>query len=382
MTIPGIKSQRDARWASILLGYNTDQYYNIYHFGCAITGAANILWWATGDSGWTPTRVNDWLKAEGGYQVGGGLIIWGKLAQLMEDHGVTYQGYSTNLAGVNAFLAPESNFAIAQLKGPGFPMHFSAMPYVGQIADSWDALLKKVGVYTFVGAHMFTKIVPKPAPVPVPVLSPAPIQTPVAAPVVPVPSVEKPVANPQPEVDIMTELETPPADPNAVKVTALPPATDNAPEAPDTEATPELEADIQRTHPIYELDAPAWVQVDAFRGTQICDVLTDEPLALIAKGKKFEVTHYTWREREGKEPQYYLISANMATKPRTQGVDPATLRRTTAPGVDTIASKPADDQQLDISLADLGVVGRVVAKTLHAAFGDWHVFKIFKRNKE
>lgn len=209
MTIPGIFSQRDGRWAAQELGFNTDPYYNLYHFGCAVDAAANLIWWVTGDASWTPDRVNLWLTGNGGFAAGGGLIVWAGLANLMRTAGLEYHGFTTDLNGTNNFLRPESNFAIAQLTGPGFPMHFSAMPYVGQIADSWDARLKPVGTYKFIGAHLFAyvKAVPVPAAAPLPVLSPAPVQAPVAAPL-PDPTPEPVPSNPQPQGEPAPEYVT------------------------------------------------------------------------------------------------------------------------------------------------------------------------------
>lgn len=213
MTIPGIFSQRDPKWAGLELGWNTDLYYNIYHFGCAIDAAANILLWVTGDWSWTPARVNQWLKDNGGYVAGGGLVIWDVLANLMRQYDIEYHGFTTNLGGTNGWLAPANNYALAQLTGPGFPMHFSAMPYIGMIADSWDAVLKGVGAYTFIGAHLFSRIVAAPAPVQPPTPEPAPVQAPVVAPIpdpVPVPVPSNPEPQPDPNPPLPTEPATPP----------------------------------------------------------------------------------------------------------------------------------------------------------------------------
>ncbi len=210
MILPGIFGQRDARWSNQLLGYNQDAYYNLYHFGCAVVSASNLLMWKTGDWNLNPSWVNQWLKNNGGFAAGGGLMIWGKLAELLRAYGIQYHGFSGDLNATNRFLSPENNFAIAQLRKVGFPMHFSAMPYVGQLADSWDAKLKPVGSYTFIGAHLYTFSVPKAAPVALPVLEPAPVQAPVEAPTVPVPSSETPVKNPTPENETPPVLVTEP----------------------------------------------------------------------------------------------------------------------------------------------------------------------------
>jgi hypothetical protein len=64
------QSQRDSRWSSVLLGYNTNPVYNIGNYGCLITSFANYL-------GKTPVEINDILKANQGF-VNGGEFVWSK----------------------------------------------------------------------------------------------------------------------------------------------------------------------------------------------------------------------------------------------------------------------------------------------------------------
>jgi hypothetical protein len=205
MTIPGIFSQTDGRWGPQELGLNNDPYYNLYHFGCVVTAVANMLWW-NGNTQANPGTVNAWLQQHGGFEAGGGNLIWEALQPLLDQVNMVARGYSTDLNAVNAFLADENSFAIVWITKPGFPMHFSAMPYIGQIADSWDAQLKPITSYTFHGAHLYSKnaplVVPAPAPEPVPVAAPTvipPIVDPVPA---PTPSVETPVPDPNPPVQV------------------------------------------------------------------------------------------------------------------------------------------------------------------------------------
>jgi hypothetical protein len=206
MRIPGIYTQRDPRWSNNLLGFNTEQAYNMYHFGCLVTAIANLMWY-TGNSTADPGAVNQWMKDNGGFAPGGGLAVWGALAPLLAETNVVAHGFSADLNAVNAFLAPDNNYAIAWLTKPGFPMHWSIMPYVGQIADSWDGVLKPVGSYTFKGAYLYTKVVPAPIVAPpitpgaatiplVPVIQPVPVVVPV--PPVVEPPVIPPVEAPQP----------------------------------------------------------------------------------------------------------------------------------------------------------------------------------------
>ncbi len=70
LKIPLKQSQKDPRWANVLLGYNTDATYNIGNYGCLITCFANYL-------GKTPVEINDILKANQGF-VQGGLFVWSK----------------------------------------------------------------------------------------------------------------------------------------------------------------------------------------------------------------------------------------------------------------------------------------------------------------
>lgn len=64
------QSQRDSRWANVMLGFNTSQPYTIGNYGCLITSFANYI-------GKTPLEVNEILKANQGF-VSGGLFIWAK----------------------------------------------------------------------------------------------------------------------------------------------------------------------------------------------------------------------------------------------------------------------------------------------------------------
>lgn len=65
-----IYSQRDTKWASIFLGYNTKLPYTIGNYGCLITSFGMYI-----DK--TPIEVNDLLKANDGFQNGGN-FVWSK----------------------------------------------------------------------------------------------------------------------------------------------------------------------------------------------------------------------------------------------------------------------------------------------------------------
>ena len=69
--LPTVYSQRDGRWASILLGYNTDPKYTIGMYGCLITCLGML-------SNKTPDVVNKLLVDNQGYVAGTGNFIWSK----------------------------------------------------------------------------------------------------------------------------------------------------------------------------------------------------------------------------------------------------------------------------------------------------------------
>jgi hypothetical protein len=211
-----------------------------------------------------------------------------------------------------------------------------------------------------------------------------------------VPSNDKPIANPNPETEILVPA---PVAPAPTPGTIIKP--DNAPEAPDTSnndaperpaaaeasAEPDVAA-MQRTFPITLLDNPRWVEVSNVGGAPICDVRDGSPLELVPHGKRFLAKYFAVREVEGTHPeelQYYVISPNMAAKELTQGIDPKYLIKSAAPSVDPMSAKQEAGEPFEINLDDFGKAGRTFLKALHALFGDWHVFKLFSnkdKNKE
>lgn len=153
-------SQTDARWANTLLGYNTDSYYTIGRFGCLVAAWGNLMIASTGDEGYTPLMVNQWLKGNNGFLPGGGVFIW---SQALNMGHVNSSGTSVDINYVNRFLEAEPNFAILEVSASG-RQHFVFAPYVNEIIDSQDGKLKLMNTYPFVGAHLFTaQALPTPA---------------------------------------------------------------------------------------------------------------------------------------------------------------------------------------------------------------------------
>ena len=205
MIIPGIFSQRDARWSADTLGNNPGAPWILYNYGCLLSSVSNLIWYVTGDGGHNPRWTNEWLRNAGGFTPGGGNVIWDVLNANLNGFNIQARGYTGSLDETNAFLAPEQNYALAWITKPGFPQHWALMPYVGMIADPWDGKLKPVGTYIFHGAHLYTHVLPQVVTPPAPtVVEPIPEGPVIESPAVAVPSTEAPVENPNPQT------ETPP----------------------------------------------------------------------------------------------------------------------------------------------------------------------------
>lgn len=105
-------SQRDPKWASIILGNNTQAKYNIGNFGCLITSLSMYL-------NTTPNKINETLKQgrdkDNGFANGSGNFIWGKSTLL----GLGEQFLSTRYNG------PVTQAGIDKIKGlldNGYPL--------------------------------------------------------------------------------------------------------------------------------------------------------------------------------------------------------------------------------------------------------------------
>lgn len=75
LKVPKLYGQRDGRWASELLGYNTNPIYSIGQYGCLITSFGMYI-----DQ--TPHEVNEVVKANNGFAPGSGNFIWSKCSVL------------------------------------------------------------------------------------------------------------------------------------------------------------------------------------------------------------------------------------------------------------------------------------------------------------
>lgn len=103
LAIP-LYSQRDPRWASVLLGYNTSSEYTLGMYGCLLTCYAMYLKALGKDE--TPKTVNDKLKANNGF-VSGGLLVWSAIPKTF---GLTEYYVSPKYTG------PVTTFGVNRLK--------------------------------------------------------------------------------------------------------------------------------------------------------------------------------------------------------------------------------------------------------------------------
>lgn len=83
VNLPIVFSQLDNRWASELLGNNTDSKYNIYNYGCLLCDLTAVSVYFGHDT--DPHRSNIDLKNSGGFQTGTGNYIYGGLHKLYSD---------------------------------------------------------------------------------------------------------------------------------------------------------------------------------------------------------------------------------------------------------------------------------------------------------
>jgi hypothetical protein len=156
-------AQTNPQYAHQLLGNNDDQNFNIGNYGCAVTAYGNMLAAITGDMGYTPAMVNQFMKEHNGFPQRSGLFIWSAALALghVEDHGT-----SSDLVAVNNWLRDPLNYAILEVRAGRGIQHFVMAPYVDKIVDSLDGLLKTMGTYPFVNAHLYRQTDPinQPAP--------------------------------------------------------------------------------------------------------------------------------------------------------------------------------------------------------------------------
>lgn len=82
MKLNTVYSQMDSKWGNVYLGFNTQQPYNIYNYGCLITCIAMVCKYYGKDE--TPLSINDKLKKVAGF-VGGGNYVPDAIEKIYKD---------------------------------------------------------------------------------------------------------------------------------------------------------------------------------------------------------------------------------------------------------------------------------------------------------
>lgn len=149
-------AQTDPRWSKEMLGNNAstpaNAQFTIGNYGCVVTAYGNMLVAITGNMNYTPEDINNWMKANNGFVGDGGIFIWG--AALGLGH-VEAHGTASDLATVNSWLQDPLNYAILEVKPKTTLQHFVMAPYVDEIIDSEDGILKNINTYPFISAHLY-----------------------------------------------------------------------------------------------------------------------------------------------------------------------------------------------------------------------------------
>lgn len=147
-------SQQDARWATVLLGYNTEQPWNIGRYGCVCTSWGNMLVAITGDEGYSPAMINQWMKDHQGFEPGGGIFRW--WVALGMGH-VSYVKESFDINEVNNWTKANPNYAIVCYNNGA---HYCLSNMSGRIVDSADGRDKGIEAYKFTSAKLYTSLEP------------------------------------------------------------------------------------------------------------------------------------------------------------------------------------------------------------------------------
>jgi len=153
LKIPQVYSQRDPKWGSKLLGYNTGAGETIGNYGCLITCLACYI-------NNPPNVVNDLLVQNNGYVAGSGLFVWSKSTVL----GLNQTYLSPDYTGIP--VTSQGMTKLTSLLDAGYPvlceidfypetanvdMHFVlAYGYEGEnvfVIDPWTGTQISLDVY-------------------------------------------------------------------------------------------------------------------------------------------------------------------------------------------------------------------------------------------
>lgn len=142
--------QSDPRWKDIILGYNhpvLSLNFNLGNYGCLISSVASMVATITGDTTWTPARMNQYLQANDGFDPGGGLMRWYRVPQLLPvaDHGKVN-------SVPNGWLSVEKNWAVLEIGGG---RHYVLAINPTQIMDPATGTIRPLGSYRYTSVRLY-----------------------------------------------------------------------------------------------------------------------------------------------------------------------------------------------------------------------------------
>jgi hypothetical protein len=129
-------SQRDKRWGSKKLGFSD---VTISGYGCTITSLAMM-------AGLTPDKVNEILKASGGYAQEN-LVIWNKVS-VIPNLTFNYRYYTYENAKVKQIIDTDGA-CLVEVDGKPIGGYRHWLLYIGnkQLIDPWDGQIKSTNSY-------------------------------------------------------------------------------------------------------------------------------------------------------------------------------------------------------------------------------------------
>lgn len=145
--------QSDPRWGKQLLGYNTEQLYNLANYGCLISSLGSLAATVTQDPSWTPQKINNLFKANNGFDPGAGLLRWWKVPQLLPmlaDH-----GFEPSNTVPKGWLNKESNWAILKVNNGA---HYVLAINPTQIMDPATGTIRPINTYPIAAVRLYEAI--------------------------------------------------------------------------------------------------------------------------------------------------------------------------------------------------------------------------------
>ncbi len=152
--------QGDPRWGAEILGLNNPgardnlrRPYNLANYGCLISDLASLVATITQDASWTPSKVNQLFKANGGFDSGTGLLRWYRVPQLLPmlaDHG--FEPSNTIPRG---WLDKPANWAVLKVNNGA---HYVLAINPTQIMDPINGGIKSIKTYPVSAVRLYEAV--------------------------------------------------------------------------------------------------------------------------------------------------------------------------------------------------------------------------------